>query len=223
MSPGQIYEEARARLAEFVRTLPGDQLATTVPATPAWTVKDVVAHLVGGPSDLLGGVMPAAGLDEWTAAHVAARKDRTVDELLAEWDAIAPRIEEALDAEGSRLVVLLADTVTHEQDVRNATGKPGARDTAGIDWTLQFFTSRLDRVLKQNGKPALRIRSGKDEWLLGDGEPAATVDVDEYELARGLVGRRTDSQIRSWKWEGDPGPYLPELSVFPFPLSDLRE
>ena len=203
--------------------MPDDQLATTVPATPKWTVKDVVAHLVGGPTDLFGGVVPKGGIDDWTAAHVEARKDRTIGELLDEWAALSPRIEEAIDAEGSGLIVMTPDLITHEQDVRNATGNPGARDSAGIDWTLQFFTGRVGNRLKEKGLPALRIRSGKDEWLLGDGEPGASVEVDEYELVRGLVGRRSESQIRSWRWDRDPAPYLPELSVFPFPVTDLRE
>jgi uncharacterized protein (TIGR03083 family) len=229
MTPGQLYAEARTRLSDLVRSMPDDQLAITVPATPKWTVKDVVAHLVGGPTDLLDGVFGGpGGFDEWTADHVSAREGKTLDEVLDEWAAISPKVEEALEAEGSRLVVLLADVVTHEQDVRNATGNQGARDSAGIDWALQFFTGTVGHRLKEAGTPALRIRAGKDEWLLGggsagDGEPAATVDVDEYELVRGMVGRRSEAQVRSWRWQGDPEPYLPYLSVFPFPVAALLE
>lgn len=224
MTPGQIYAETRTRLADLVRSMPDEQLATTVPATPEWTVKDVIAHLAGAPTDLLAGVFGGpGGIDEWTANHVSARKDTSLDEVLDEWAAISPKVEEALDAQGSRLVVLVADVVTHEQDVRNATGNQGARDTSGIDWTLQFFTGHVGQRLKEAGTPALRIRAGKDEWLLGDGEPAATVDVDEYELVRGAVGRRSEAQVRSWRWQGDPEPYLPYLSVFPFRVSDLLE
>jgi len=224
MTPGQIYAEARLRLCDLVRSMPDDQLATTVPATPKWTVKDVIAHLVGGPTDLLDGVFGGpGGMDGWTANHVNTRRDKTLDEILDEWAAISPKVEEAVDAEGSRVVVLVADVVTHEQDVRNATGNQGARDTSGIDWTLQFFTGQVGHRLKEAGAPALRIRAGKDEWLLGDGEPVTTVDADEYELVRGMVGRRSESQIRSWRWRGDPAPYLPVISVFPFPLYDLME
>jgi uncharacterized protein (TIGR03083 family) len=228
MTPGQIYAEARQRLGDLVRSLPSEQLDVIVPATPKWTVRDVVAHLAGVPTDLLGGVFPTTSGDDWTAAQVAARKDRTLDEVLDEWAAVSPQAEAAIDADGSRLLVLVPDVLTHEQDVRNATGNPGARDTAGVDWSLQFFTGRLGHRLQESGAPALRIRAGKDEWLLGgdgdgDAEPAATVDVDEYELFRGLVGRRTERQIRAWRWQGDPGPYLAELSVFPFPDSDLVE
>ena len=224
MTPGQIYAEARTRLSDLVRSMPDDQVATTVPATPKWTVRDAIAHLVGAPTDLLSGVFGGpGGMDGWTANHVSTRKDKTLDEILDEWAAISPKIEEALDAEGSRLVVLVADLITHEQDVRNATGNQGARDTNGIDWTLQFFTSQIGHRLKKAGTPALRVRAGKDEWLLGDGEPAATLEADEYELVRGMVGRRSEAQIRSWRWQGDPEPYLPYLSVFPFAVSDLLE
>jgi uncharacterized protein (TIGR03083 family) len=222
-TPGQLYAETRARVSDLLRALPAGQLATQVAACPDWTVKDLAAHLVGAPTDLLEGRFGAASMEDWTAAHVAARKDRTVDELVEEWAAIGPKVEEAMDAEGSRLVVLLADVVTHEQDLRNATGNRGARDAAGIDWTLQFFTGRLGHVLKEKGAPALRIRAGKDEWLLGDGAPATTLEVDDYELARGMVGRRSEAQVRSWSWQGDPEPYLPLLSVFPFRVDDLVE
>ena len=39
------YTETRDRLVEVVRPLDEPGLAVIVPATPAWTIKDVVAHL----------------------------------------------------------------------------------------------------------------------------------------------------------------------------------
>src|SRR6266700_514355 len=53
------YAETQARLAELVRDLPSERLATTVPASPAWDVKDVVAHLTGLAGDVLAGLIPA--------------------------------------------------------------------------------------------------------------------------------------------------------------------
>jgi len=44
-----VYRDARGRLIELVGALTGEQLRTPVPATSAWTVHELVAHLVGGP------------------------------------------------------------------------------------------------------------------------------------------------------------------------------
>ncbi|HEX7522238.1 MAG TPA: maleylpyruvate isomerase N-terminal domain-containing protein [Acidimicrobiia bacterium] len=39
------YTETRDRLVELVRPLDEPGVAAIVPATPAWTIKDVIAHL----------------------------------------------------------------------------------------------------------------------------------------------------------------------------------
>jgi hypothetical protein len=39
------YRDTRGRVVDLLLPLDDRRLATPVPATPAWTVKDVVAHL----------------------------------------------------------------------------------------------------------------------------------------------------------------------------------
>jgi hypothetical protein len=39
------YEETQQHLADLVLGLSEEEVGATVPASPAWTVKDVVAHL----------------------------------------------------------------------------------------------------------------------------------------------------------------------------------
>src|SRR6478672_10792545 len=39
------YSDTQARVVDLLRPLDDRRLAMAVPATPAWTVKDVVAHL----------------------------------------------------------------------------------------------------------------------------------------------------------------------------------
>jgi uncharacterized damage-inducible protein DinB len=43
----EAYVETRRHLVEIARELSDDELGTTVPASPAWSVKDVVAHVTG--------------------------------------------------------------------------------------------------------------------------------------------------------------------------------
>jgi len=80
-----VYRDARGRLTRLVGALTGEQLRTPVPATSAWTVHELVAHLVGGAADTASGRLDGAPGDEWTARHVAERRQRPVGELLAEW------------------------------------------------------------------------------------------------------------------------------------------
>jgi len=81
-----VYRDARGRLTKLAGALTGEQLRTPVPATSAWTVHELVAHLVGGAADTTSGRLDGAPGDEWTARHVAERRQRPVCELLAEWN-----------------------------------------------------------------------------------------------------------------------------------------
>lgn len=55
-----VYESACGRLLGQVLELGPDDLSRPVPATPEWTVRDVVAHLVSIVTGLLEGDFPAA-------------------------------------------------------------------------------------------------------------------------------------------------------------------
>jgi hypothetical protein len=45
------YRNARSRVSDLAATLSDDQLQPPVPATPGWTVHELLAHLVGGAAD----------------------------------------------------------------------------------------------------------------------------------------------------------------------------
>jgi len=49
---GIVYQRLRRRLMATVRSLDSDVLSLTVPATPAWSVRDAVAHVIGIAHDL---------------------------------------------------------------------------------------------------------------------------------------------------------------------------
>jgi hypothetical protein len=106
-----------------------------------------------------------------------------------------------------------------------ADDKSGARNTSAADVVLQRAVAGFGHRLREANAPSIRVRAGKDEWLLGPGgeEPPVTVDVDEWDLLRGLTGRRSEAQIRGWRWSGDPTPYLAYVSPFPFATSAVAE
>src|SRR6478736_3628031 len=93
---GRLYRDNVEALTALAGDLRDDQLATHVPATPAWTVRDVYAHLAGGPADALSGRMDGAPGPEWTSRHVGERARLPLDVLVAEirsqQDAAAPRM-----------------------------------------------------------------------------------------------------------------------------------
>lgn len=214
MDAGQLYAEARGRITELVRGLGPDDCERVVAATPAWTVKDLVAHLAGVLGDVRAGNVGGAATDPWTEQQVEARRGRTVDELLAEWGEHAAELEGQLGQFGGAVRMLIGDVVIHEQDLREALDQPGGRDSASYDSVLQGLVHGLGRRLEAEGLAALRIRAGSEEWIVGPGEPGATVSVDRHELFRGLSGRRSLLAMGSWDWEGDAAPYLPHLALF---------
>jgi len=78
---GAAYRDTRLRITEVV-TAPGVDAAMRVPATPEWTVKDVVAHLAGVCADILAGNLEGLTTEPWTAAQVEARRDKDLGQCL---------------------------------------------------------------------------------------------------------------------------------------------
>lgn len=225
MELGVLYADTRSRIVELVSSLTPDQLATPTPGCPEWTVQDVVAHLTGLGADVEAGNIEGAGTSPWTAKQVADRKGRGIDSLLAEWDQHAPAVIALLDSVGAPVQRVVFDVAIHEQDIRGALDRPGGTESDAFDFALQGFVGSIDGRLRSRGVPALRILCGKQEWILGDGEPAATLTADSaLELHRLISGRRSNRQAAKLAWDGDPTPYLPLLSVFgPLPERDVEE
>ena len=221
---GRVYRETRERLAELVRDLDETDLRRSVPASPAWSVQDVVAHVTGIACDALDGKIEGTGTDEWTDAQVSSRRGRSLEDVLAEWETRAPELESAIDAfPPAAGLALIQDLYCHEQDIRHAVGRPGGRDSDAADRSLEFNLERLRRRIAKHGLPSLRVRSGGREWARGDGEPQATLEADTFELSRSLAGRRTRDQVTALGWDGDPSPWMDHFSMYGHPSEPMRE
>lgn len=213
---GKAYADGRRRLSEIVRSLPEGEARAPVPACPGWTVHDVVAHLTGICADVLAGHMEGVATEPWTDAQVQARRQLATAELVEEWEQVAPPVEAMAAGFGVTGRQWVFDFATHEHDVRGAVGRPGARDAASTRIGFGFLLEAMEEHISEHGLPALVIRGGGEERVLGDGLPSASVTADPFELLRGLTGRRSEAQVRALGWEGDPSAYLGYLVETPF-------
>src|SRR5262245_47979188 len=96
LDPSALYERERVAFLTYVQRLSPEQLEPTVPATPAWSVRDVLAHVVGITADLNARRFGDGDGDTWTATQVGVRRGRSIAELTAEWDREAPLFETGL-------------------------------------------------------------------------------------------------------------------------------
>lgn len=166
---GAFYREHVADVSALAADLTDDELATTVPATPRWTVGLVLCHLAGGASDGLSGRMDGAPSPEWTARHVGERADRPVTDVVAELqtnqDAVAGSLE------GSPFPAAAFDIAVHHADLHEALGKPRLAEHLWLP-VLDAMRPRID--------------------------PALADAVAPYELFRGLFSRRSRAQMQGW-------------------------
>lgn len=208
MDPAEAYGRAYQRICALVNESVAN---VAVPTCPGWTVKDVVAHLAGFFTKYRSGD-PAAFGPDWGDREVKARKDRSLEECMREWNEL---VKEPGDLFESRLAgVAVADVLAHEQDIRTAIGQPGARNDENIVPAVQMGLSFLENKPETQELPTLRVVTDEIDHTLGEGQPSVTLTTSTFELFRTLHGRRTPDQARGMNWDGDPEPWLPALFLF---------
>jgi uncharacterized protein (TIGR03083 family) len=206
MNPADGYERVHGRISALVGAQEAD---AEVPTCPGWTVKDVVAHLAGFFAAYRSGAEDAFSAD-WGDREVRARKDRSLEECLTEW---SDSLKNPGDLFESHLApVAVSDVLAHEQDIRTALNRPGARDDENIVPSVEMALSFLEK--KAEGLPALKVVTEDLDRKIGEGEPAATLRTSTFELFRALHGRRTIEQVRALDWEGDPEPWMASFFLF---------
>jgi hypothetical protein len=173
----------------LVAGLTDAELTTSMPACPAWTVRDVVGHLTVIPEDAASGRLKGIPSDEVTAGQVA------------------------------RLAGLpVADVASHEQDIRGALGRPGARDCAAVRACTPRLLEWLDVPVP------VRIRTEDGEYLAGSdaaGRPELRLTTSRFEAFRWRMGRRSRAQLAALGWSADTAPVLDRLAVFGPPSAML--
>lgn len=215
------WTAAQQRVIALVGGRPTEQTEVTVPACPDWTVRDLFSHMVGLGSDVVAGDEPDDHNETWTRQQVAARTNRDVAALVAEWEATAEPLREWMRANGTRP---LGDVTIHEQDLRGALGEPGAQDTPALAAMRDTFAGRFATRLGDLPPIALVGRSWR--WVSSGSvdDAAVLVRAPDFDLARAVMSRRSANQLRSWTARGDVGPYLDAFAVLGgLPDRDLSE
>lgn len=212
MSAGNAYLQIHERLTDLAKNLSDAESSAIVPASPAWSVKDVYAHLVGAANDVLDGNIGDMGRDSWTANHVDNRRSLDLAAVCDEWSKIVPAFVDRIVATSDR-PPLVAGTWTHEQDIRGALGLAGMASGDGLEVALGRMQAAMDR-LEAAGTPSLRIVVPGQEWIGGRGDISATLSTTRYELARLIASRRSAAQMTALDWEGDPTPFIEPLTVY---------
>ncbi len=116
----ELYRANIDAVTSLAEGLSDDQLAVRVPATPEWSVREVLAHLAGSPADALSGRMDGAPGPEWTARHVAERSDADTGELVAEIRGVVDGVVASI--EGNDRPALVWNVAVHHADLHEALG-----------------------------------------------------------------------------------------------------
>jgi uncharacterized protein (TIGR03083 family) len=226
MANGWRYRLAHDRVVALVAALPDDM---AVPSTPAWNLRELLAHLAGAAVDLAGGNAIEWSLPQWTEAQVRQRATSSRQDLLDEWAAAVDGVVERVDAPEAfglyeaftRMPVI--DVVGHEHDIAEAAGQPAAIETD--DWFVlhEHRRAKLDETVTAAGLAPLLVTTPEgDRWTVGGDDPVDEVVVPRHELWRSLTGRRRRSDVTAYAWSCDPGPYVRVWvgGTFSWPVDD---
>lgn len=235
---GDVYEQVRDDILGLVSGLAPQEVERSVPATPAWSIRDVVAHLAADATFVIAGDFPSeifqafgdaatvATINDWTARQLKERDGRPLDELLREFKdsgdvvVVMMRGEEPWPEDSFIFLdrVVLTDAAVHQQDIFGALGIERARESAAIKIGLSGYIATVGWRLASTELPPLRFDVGDKQYTAGEGEPGATVHASRFEFFRAMSGRRNPDQIRSYEWHGDPEPYIPYF--YPYGIRD---
>jgi uncharacterized protein (TIGR03083 family) len=214
------YQRTRARVCTLLLDATPDALARTVPACPAWTVKDLAAHLAGVPATLAAGNFPSGDVDEWLQGIVDERREVEVEDLVAEWNALDAAIEPMLQGMGS---LMFTDVAIHEHDLRGALGEPD-HDALEVAAAMACALSSFEQPLHDAGLGAIAVAHDGRTWRTHDTEAGWTLLVEPWEATRALGSRRTADELRALPSEGGGEAYIAVVAAhLPLPVASLGE
>jgi uncharacterized protein (TIGR03083 family) len=216
---GHAYRGARERLTPLLRELDHAGWEATVPHCPAWTVRETLAHLVGVVDDAVNGNLAGVGTDEWTKVQVDKRANISGPQLLEDWNTYAPFVEARFSQIGLAGAQGVFDVVTHEQDLRFAIAAPGARDSDAVWVGISFIAERIaqrEQIEMNLDGVAIRIADGKPDMA------PLMLTATAFDALRTFSSRRTESEIRSLQWSGDPSRVIGAVP-FALPQAALHE
>jgi len=216
------YAAVRARITVLV--LEGDA-ETPVAACPGWCVRDVVGHLAGLCEDWVDHRIDGYASESWTDAQVSRCSEETLEQVLERWRRAAERFAQLEDdpVMGPPARWAFGDAITHEADIRGAL-HAGRVPSDDVLLCLKGSVARWRETLRDASAPTLLLRAPDARaWWLGlrDDPLAVVAEAPAYELFRALSGRRSPSQVRTWKWTESPERFLDIGLPYPFHWADV--
>jgi len=180
------YIALRARVIDLLRSTPESSGNIVVPCTPEWTIRQLAAHLVGVPEDVLAGRMEGVASDAWTHAQVERYGDSTLKELADLFESSAPKIDSIIHNFPQPIISqFVMDAVTHEQDMRSALGVPGGRDSKAVEVGVGFFLN----LIEVSDPPLFNV--------------LISTAASPWDVLRSLTGRRTVEQMNALGLDGE--------------------
>ena len=213
-----LYRDTRERLSGLVLGLDDSELASPVPACPGWSVSDVMYHLLAVVEDVMAGRLTKPPTDAETAEQVARHRGTPVPAVVETWAELAPPFEELIG--GVVVWPAVLDVATHEQDIRGALGRPGARDTEAVRVGAKALVAWMQpsvsmRLVCEDFEAQVGPEDGHHQEL--------RLRTTRFEILRWRLGRRSRSQVQGFDWSGDPAPVIDQLFVFGPSPTDIVE
>lgn len=212
-----LWTAAQQRVIELLESVGEATVSSTrLPATPDWSARDLMGHVVGVAADVVAGTADPDISDSWTQGHVDQRASKTLAEVLDEWRGLTDQVVAAMvDAPVADKTSLVVDLTTHEQDLRGGLDRPGARTDPALDVGVLAFGGALAGKVAERGLDPVRLVGDHLEIVAPEGShPIVSAQASTFELHRALSGRRSAAQVRALDWTGDAEPYLPVFSRF---------
>lgn len=203
------YDQVRARCTTIGRSLSAEQAAIVSACCPAWTVKDLFAHMTGVAVDIIEGNLDGVATEPWADAQVARRAGDDLATVMAEWQATHEQIDAFLRKLATQIPPpFFIDAWTHEWDVRQTLGLASEPDLALPRYVRDTLLPRLQEKARDHGIAPTRLvvedGAQSTDVVLGTGEPESVVAMSLFELMRVTMGRRSRAQIEALGGGADP-------------------
>jgi uncharacterized protein (TIGR03083 family) len=191
---------------------------------PAWTVRDIVAHLIGAERWSMGEPLPDYELpdlphvrtdfDRWTEIPVVLRRGLPPSILLEEFEEVYELRSahlDTLDTTGEAMTpwghtapleqivaTRVFDCWAHEQDLRRAVGRPGNLDSPAARLSRSRIVHTLPRVVAHEAQavPGQIVRFDVTGALPFTTD--VTVDPDGIGVPGAPIGRATVTLSADW-------------------------
>lgn len=202
-----LYFGTRDELIDIATGLTDEQLSTSVPMSPEWSVQDTVAHVCGINADVISQRFEGFGSDEWTAYQVDTRRGQSIADICAEWSGFTSALGAHFAKDPFFGVRLTGDLIIHLQDIQHALNLPiDQAHPAALVGGARYVPHLQERVrdAMDGAAVAINLIDGASypavEGTVGD----LALRVSSYDFLRSVTGRRSRRQVEALDWTGEP-------------------